>query len=77
VLAGGSQVTLSAGQTGQCWDNALSESFCLDQGRAARPAGLADRDLARRGDRRTRLHSTLGYGSPADFEEYNKIKRVA
>ena len=27
MLAGGSQVTLSAGRTGQCWDNALSEPF--------------------------------------------------
>ena len=25
----------------------------------------------------TRLHSTLGYRSPAEFEEDNKIKKVA
>jgi transposase InsO family protein len=25
----------------------------------------------------TRLHSTLGYRSPAEFEEDNKVKRVA
>jgi len=25
----------------------------------------------------TRLHSTLGYRSPAEFEEQNKIRKVA
>ena len=25
----------------------------------------------------TRLHSTLGYRSPAEYEEHNKIKKVA
>jgi transposase InsO family protein len=25
----------------------------------------------------TRLHSTLGYRSPAEYEEQNKIKKIA
>jgi hypothetical protein len=25
----------------------------------------------------TRLHSTLGYGSPAEYEETSKIKKIA
>jgi putative transposase len=78
-------VALSAGRTGQCWDNALSESFfasikgeLLDL--RARPA----RAMARQAIveyiawyNGTRLHSTLGYRSPVEFEEDNKIKKIA
>ena len=67
---------MSSGQTGQCWDNALAESFfaslkgeCLDQQpwptrTAARGATVAY--LA--WDNGTRLHSALGYMTPDEFE---------
>jgi transposase InsO family protein len=75
-LAGDSQVVLSLGRTGQCWDNALAESFF-----SSLKGELTDLQAwpARAGARRaiveyiswyngTRLHSTLGYLSPADYE---------
>jgi transposase InsO family protein len=84
-LASDYAVTLSHGRTGQCWDNALSESFF-----AAIKGELLDlqpwptRAMARRAVveyigwyNGTRLHSTLGYRSPAEFEETSKIKKVA
>jgi transposase InsO family protein len=84
-LASGYEVKLSHGRTGQCWDNALSESFFASikgelPGLQAWPTMAA----ARRAIveyiawyNGTRLHSTLGYRSPAEFEEDNKIKKVA
>jgi hypothetical protein len=84
-LASEFAVTLSHGRTGQCWDNALSESFF-----ASLKAELIDlqawptRAMARRAVveyigwyNGTRLHSTLGYTSPAEYEEQNKIRNVA
>jgi transposase InsO family protein len=75
-LASDCQVTLSLGRTGQCWDNALAESFF-----ASIKGELLDLRAwpARRAASRaiveyvgwfngTRLHSTLGYLSPAEFE---------
>jgi transposase InsO family protein len=75
-LADDYQVVLSLGRTGQCWDNALAESFF-----AALKGELIDirpwptRAAARRAVveyigwyNGTRLHSTLGYRSPAEFE---------
>jgi transposase InsO family protein len=67
---------LSLGRKGKCWDNALAESFFSSQRRADRQPGLAH---SVGGPRRaiveyigwyngTRLHSTLGYRSPAEFE---------
>ena len=85
ALASECAVTLSHGRTGQCWDNALAESFfasikgeLLDL--QAWPTEAAARHaiveyLAWYNG--TRLHSTLGYRSPAEFEEDNKIKKVA
>jgi putative transposase len=85
ALAGDCQVTLSHGRTGQCWDNALSESFFASlKGELIDLQPWPTQDMARRAIveyiawyNGTRLHSTLGYRSPAEFEEDNKIKKVA
>jgi putative transposase len=74
-LAGDCQVTLSMGRKGQCWDNALSESFF-----SSIKGELLDLQPwpAKAGARRaiveyigwfngTRLHSALGYLSPAEL----------
>jgi transposase InsO family protein len=84
-LAGDCQVTLSHGRTGQCWDNALSESFFASlKGELIDLQPWPTQDMARRAIveyiawyNGTRLHSTLGYRSPAEFEEDNKINKVA
>jgi transposase InsO family protein len=75
-LAGDLAVTLSSGRTGQCWDNALAESFfaslkgeCLDQQpwptRAAARRATVDYIAWYNG---TRLHSALDYLTPDEFE---------
>ena len=86
-LAEDCQVTLSVGRTGQCWDNALAESFF-----SSLKGELIDTRAwpARAGARRavveyiawyngTRLHSALGYQSPADYENnhHKNVRRVA
>jgi transposase InsO family protein len=86
-LATGFDVELSHGRTGQCWDNALAESFF-----GSLKGELIDLQPwpARSGARRavteyigwyngTRLHSSLGYQTPAEFEatHRNEIKNVA
>ena len=76
TLAGDLEVTLSTGRTGQCWDNALAESFfaslkgeSLDQQlwptRAAACRATVEYIGWYNG---TRLHSALGYQTPNEFE---------
>jgi putative transposase len=76
ALAEACAVTLSVGRTGQCWDNALAESFfaslkgeCIDQ------QTWPTRASARRAVvayiawfNGTRLHSALGYLTPNEYE---------
>jgi transposase InsO family protein len=88
TLAADLAVILSSGRTGQCWDNALAESFfaslkgeCLDQQpwptRAAARRATVDYIAWYNG---TRLHSALGYLTPDEFETASRqevIKQVA
>jgi transposase InsO family protein len=85
ALASGHEVTLSHGRTGQCWDNALAESFFASiKGELLDLQPWPTKAAARRAAvdyigwyNGTRLHSTLGYRSPAEFEEDSKIKKIA
>lgn len=70
-------VLLSVGRTGQCWDNALAESFFATIKRelldtAAWPSRTAARtaifDFIEGWYNLHRLHSSLGYQSPAEYE---------
>ncbi|MFB7191747.1 transposase [Streptomyces sp. NPDC056230] len=77
VLATEFGVFLSVGRTGQCWDNALAESFFATIKRelldtTAWPSRAAARtaisDFIEGWYNLHRLHSSLGYLSPADYE---------
>jgi transposase InsO family protein len=84
-LADHCDVTLSLGRTGQCWDNALAESFFASlKGELIDLQAWPAKAMARRAIvdyiawyNGSRLHSTLGYKTPAEYEEGNKIKKVA
>ncbi|MFG2830555.1 IS3 family transposase [Streptomyces sp. NPDC048434] len=70
-------IRLSVGRTGQCWDNALAESFFATikrelLGTAAWPSRAAARtaifDFIEGWYNLHRLRSSLGYRSPAEYE---------
>jgi transposase InsO family protein len=80
LLAGDLAVRLSTGRTGQCWDNALAESFfaslkgeCLDlqpwPTRAGARRATVDYIAWYNG---TRLHSALGYQTPDEYESITR-----
>ena len=83
-LASDYQITLSTGRTGQCWDNALAESFFSSiKGELLDLQPWPTHAMARRAIveyigwyNGTRLHSTLGYLSPAEFEATTDKKTV-
>jgi transposase InsO family protein len=78
---------VGVGRTGQCWDNALAESFFASvKGELIDTRPWPTRGAARRAIveyigwfNGTRLHSALGYCSPAEFEasHHNTIKKIA
>jgi transposase InsO family protein len=84
-LAEDYQVVLSLGRTGQCWDNALAESFFASlKGELIDTRPWPTRATARQAVvdyigwyNGTRLHSTLGYRSPAEFEASTRKEDLA
>jgi transposase InsO family protein len=87
ALADDCQVALSVGRTGQCWDNALAESFFSSlKGELIDTQAWPTQAGARRAIveyiawyNGTRLHSSPGYRSPAQFENDHRktIRQVA
>jgi putative transposase len=84
TLAGDLTVTLSTGRTGQCWDNALAESFFASlKGECLNQQPWPTRTAARRATveyiawyNGTRLHSALGYLTPDEFETATNNEEV-
>ena len=77
-LARANGVVLSVGMAGECWDNAVAESFfatikreLIDTRAWPTRAGLraAVFDYIEGWYNTRRLHSSLGYRSPAEYEE--------
>jgi transposase InsO family protein len=87
ALADECEVALSVGRTGQCRDNALAESFFSSlKGELIDTRAWPTRSGARREVveyiawyNGTRLHSSLGYESPADYENnhHENVRQVA
>jgi transposase InsO family protein len=87
ALAGDCQVALSVGRTGQCWDNALAESFFASyKGELIDTQPWPTRAMARRATveyiawyNSDRIHSALGYQSPANYEasHHDDIRKAA
>jgi transposase InsO family protein len=88
ALASANGMILSVSRKGQCWDNAVAESFfatvkrelindqaLADPGRAAR----AVFDYIEGWYNTRRLHSALGYLSPAEYESahHNAARQAA
>ena len=85
TLAGDLEVRLSTGRTGQCWDNALAESFfaslkgeCLDRQPWPTRAGARRATVASIAwYNGTRLHSALGYQTPDEYESITRKEVTA
>ena len=89
LLAEANGVRLSLGRKGECWDNAVSESFfatikreLIDRQRWPTRAGLrrAVFDYIEGWYNTRRLHSSLGYLSPAEYEaaiHHNAVRQAA
>ena len=83
-LAAASGVRLSHGRTGQCWDNALAESFfSAIKGELLDDCAWPTRATARRAITEyiawyngTRLHSALGYRTPAEYETSSRQQNL-
>lgn len=82
-LCGDSGVHFSVGRTGICWDNAAAESFfatlkCeLVYRRVFRTRSEARREIFRWIEgwyNRRRLHSTLGYMTPMEWEQQHQLQ---
>jgi putative transposase len=81
-LCGRSNVTRSLGSVGDCYDNAITESFfatleceLLEEStfRTHAEARMAIFDFVEGFYNRRRRHSSLGYLSPVDYENQAKV----